>query len=101
MELADLLVLGLQMTSCRCPKDRKCRLDSEMGGVGRRVQKAGPSNEGIRKNSDIIDVEILPGKGFGLRFHGSDRLHRDAGVGLEPNSPSLGSDDRVTKRHGG
>jgi hypothetical protein len=72
-----------------------------MRGVCRRVQKAGTSNEGIRKNSDIIDVEILPGKGFGLRFHGSDRLHRNAGVGLEPNGSSLGSDDGVTEGHGG
>ena len=71
-----------------------------MGGVGRRVQKTGTRNEGIRKNPDIVDVEILPGKGFGLRFHWSDRLHRDARVGLEPNGSSLGSDDGVTKGHG-
>ena len=72
-----------------------------MGGVGRRVQKAGTRNEGIWKNPDIIDVEILPGKGFGLGFYWSDRLHRDAGVGLEPNGASLGNNDGVTKGHGG
>jgi hypothetical protein len=74
-------------------------MDSEMGGVGRLVQKPGTRNERIWKNPDIIDVEILPGKGFGLRFHWSDRLHRDASVGLEPNGSSLGSDDGVTKGH--